>query len=346
MSNPTPTPPLPQNGEQELRETLKRCSAETIEAAIQFRQAKNPELANAIVVGILARFLEREQREKLHGESDYLRLSEDLGVDSLTMVEVVMLVEEVLQISIKNEDLRDLRTIGDVKAYVNAVARGLPPPEPPKAVGIAEIVEVMPHQHPFLFLQEAELRAKEARGTYRISGQEFFLQGHFKDRPVFPASLQLEALGQLGVLLLLKGKIAGVEGRVDPTSIYFTSCMGIRCVRPCLPGDVLTLSVRPRRVKPPAVTFEGVVTVNGEKAAFAEEITLVFGYAAEGSGSGAAQGAGAGATTSAAAVATAKQPELKQPESAVSGLGAATKSAPKKHAGRKSAVAKSGHVRG
>ena len=52
---------------------------------------------------------------------------EDLGMDSLTMLEIVMLVEQTLQVSIDNEELKDLRTIGDVKAYLNAKAKGRNP---------------------------------------------------------------------------------------------------------------------------------------------------------------------------------------------------------------------------
>ncbi|MDR2429991.1 MAG: phosphopantetheine-binding protein [Puniceicoccales bacterium] len=268
-----------QASEQALRESLKRCSPETIESAIQFRKNKNPELANPIIIGILARFIDPEQRVKLQGECDHLRLMDDLGVDSLTMVEVIMLVEEVLHISAENDDLRDLRTIGDVKSYVNAVARGIPPPTRPLRLDVAEIADVMPHQAPFLFLQEAELRPTEARATYAISGQEYFFQGHFKDRPIFPASLQMEALGQLGVLYLLKGKHPGITAPVDASKIYFTSCGNVRNTRFCRPGDVLTLTLHPRRIKHPVAVFDGHITThNQEKAARAEEITLTFDY--------------------------------------------------------------------
>jgi len=80
------------------------------------------------------------------------------------------------------------------------------------------------------------------------------------------------------VLLLLKGGVEGVAGEVDPNTIFFTSCNGVRRTRVCRPGDTLTLSLRPKRVKHPVAVFEGTVTVNGEKAAFAEEITLTFDY--------------------------------------------------------------------
>lgn len=278
MSNQKTT--LSQDEERGIRETLKRCSAETIEAALLFRQSREPALANTIVIGIITRFLEPEQRAKLkiQGESDHLRLMEDLGVDSLTMVEAIMIIEEVLQISIKNEELRDLHTVGDIKAYVNAVSSGLPPPKKPIQLDVAEIAECMPQQPPFLFVQSATLRPDEARGTCRLSGEEFFFEGHFKDRPVLPASIQMEALGQLAVLFLLKGKHPCITSVVDTQKIFFTSCGGIRCSGTSVPGDLLTLTVTPKRIKHPIAVFDGCITVNGEKKSFAEDITLGFDY--------------------------------------------------------------------
>lgn len=280
MSVPNPVTLTPED-ESRLREALRRCSPECVEAAVRFRATGDVSAVGAVVLGILARFLEPDQRPKLQGDCDNLRLMDDLGVDSLTMVEVVMLVEETLLMKIENEDLRDLRSIGDVKAYVDAKARGLPPPEKPTRVDITDLLAVMPQQPPFLFLQEAELRRGEAKGVYRIAGSESFLEGHFKGRPVFPASIQLEALGQLGVLFLLKGKHPGIENPVNPESVFFTSADGVRCSRVCSPGDVLALTVKVKRLKHPLAVFEGAITVNGEKASFAEEITLTFDYAPE-----------------------------------------------------------------
>ena len=101
-----------------LRESLKRCSASTYEAASQFRKTKNTEHLPAIILGIIERFVEPDLRAKLRDPDDDLRLIEDLGIDSLTMMEIVILVEEVLQMSINNEELRHLRTIGDVKQFI------------------------------------------------------------------------------------------------------------------------------------------------------------------------------------------------------------------------------------
>jgi 3-hydroxymyristoyl/3-hydroxydecanoyl-(acyl carrier protein) dehydratase len=140
---------------------------------------------------------------------------------------------------------------------------------------------VMPVQPPFLFINEAQIGATGAQGKYKITGQEFFLQGHFKNNPVLPASIMLEALGQLAVLFLLEGSIGEGGRSVDATKVLFTSCEGVRCHRVCRPGDVLTLSVRPKRAKMPLATFEGSIRVGQEKAAVAEEITLTFAYLEE-----------------------------------------------------------------
>jgi 3-hydroxyacyl-[acyl-carrier-protein] dehydratase len=274
-----PTKPSVPDDDVSLRESLKRCSASTYESASQFRKTKNTEHLPAIILGIVERFVEPDLRAKLKDPDDDLRLIEDLGIDSLTMMEIVILVEEVLQMSINNEELRNLRTIGDVKQFIECKVRGLPLPKPTKFLPIEQIAVIMPIQPPFLFLNEASVSSHAANAKYKISGQEFFLQGHFKDNPVMPASIMLEAIGQLAVLFLLEGGIAEPGKVVNPRTIFFTSCEGVRCHRMCRPGDVLSISVKPKRLKMPLATFAGSIRVGQEKAALAEEITLTFGFA-------------------------------------------------------------------
>ena len=264
-----------------LREALKRCSAATYEAAAQFRKTGNTEHLPAIVLGIIERYVEPDLRAKLKDTDDDLRIIEDLGIDSLTMMEIVILVEDVLQMTINNEELRHLRSVGDVKTFLECKVRGLPLPKPTKFLPIEQIMSIMPIQPPFLFLGEASVSAHGANARYKISGQEFFLQGHFKDNPVLPASIMLEALGQLAVLFLLEGQVGEAGKVVDHRTIFFTSCEGVRCHRMCKPGDVLSLSIKPKRLKSPLATFEGQIRVGQEKAAIAEEITLTFGFAEE-----------------------------------------------------------------
>ncbi|MCF3652139.1 phosphopantetheine-binding protein [Synoicihabitans lomoniglobus] len=271
--------PFTVEDESALRESLKRCSPATIEAAIAYRKTQEASHLPAVIIGVIERFVEPDLRPKLKEADDELRLVEDLGIDSLTMMEIVILVEDVLQMQINNEDLRNLRTVGDIKVFIDCKVRGLPPPKPTKFFPIEEIVSVMPIQAPFLFLNEATIAGSGAQGKYKITGQEFFLQGHFKDNPVMPASLMLEALGQLAVLYLLEGAVPDEGKIIDRTKIFFTSCEGVRCHRICRPGDLLSMSVKPKRTKMPLATFEGSIRVGQDKAAMAEEITLTFAYA-------------------------------------------------------------------
>jgi len=264
--------------EAALREALKRCSAPTFEAAVQFRRTGNPEHVPAVVIGVIERFVEPDLRPKLKDPDDDLRLIEDLGVDSLTMMEIVILAEDVLQMTINNDELRNLRTVGDIKTFIDCKIRGLPLPKPTKFLPIEHIGSVMPVQPPFLFLNEASVSSAGANGKYKISGQEFFLQGHFKGNPVMPASILLEALGQLAVLYLLEGAPVEPGKMIGPNTIFFTGCEGVRAHRICRPGELLTLSIKPKRMKMPLATFEGSIRVGQEKAVIVEEVTLTFGY--------------------------------------------------------------------
>lgn len=279
-SKPFPAPVKPLTPEEEtiLRESLKRCSPSAVEAAVQFRRTGNPEHLPSVIIGVIERFVEPDLRAKLKVPDDDLRLIEDLGIDSLTMMEIVILVEEVLQTTINNDELRHLRTVGDVKTFIDCKVRGLPLPKPTKFLPIEHIGSVMPIQPPFLFLNEASVSSVVANAKYKITGQEFFLQGHFKDNPVMPASIMLEALGQLAVLYLLEGHVPEADKVVSPAMIFFTGCEGVRAHRVCRPGELLSLSVKPKRMKLPLATFEGSVRVGSEKAIIAEEITLTFGY--------------------------------------------------------------------
>jgi 3-hydroxyacyl-[acyl-carrier-protein] dehydratase len=107
----------------DLREALKRCSPETYYAACKFRKTGEREHLHTVILGVIERFVERELRPKLAGSSEVLRLREDLGLDSLTMMEIVMLAEEVLPISISNEELTRLRTLSDVQHFFDAKLR-------------------------------------------------------------------------------------------------------------------------------------------------------------------------------------------------------------------------------
>ena len=68
--------------------------------------------------------LERElgvEREKLTNEASFI---EDLGADSLDIVELVMEFEKEFDIDIPDEDAEKLRTVGDALGYLNSKVQG------------------------------------------------------------------------------------------------------------------------------------------------------------------------------------------------------------------------------
>ena len=133
---PTPPPfnapsgPFTDERADHLREVLKRCPPSTYRAACQYRKTGNPECLPAIVLGIIERFVESDLRPKLRNPSDNLYLGEDLGLDSLTMMEIVMLAEDVLAITIRNDELRHLRTLGEVRQFIESKLRDQPAQNP------------------------------------------------------------------------------------------------------------------------------------------------------------------------------------------------------------------------
>jgi acyl carrier protein len=110
--------PFTSADDAQLRDTLKRFPLSTREAACEFRRTGSLEQLPAIVHGLIEHYVERDARAKLKRADDGLRLIEDLAIDSLTMLEIVFLAEDVLQISIDNEELRPFRTVGDVKTFI------------------------------------------------------------------------------------------------------------------------------------------------------------------------------------------------------------------------------------
>lgn len=102
-----------------------------------------------------------------------------------------------------------------------------------------EIQEIIPHRYPFLMVDRIiELEeGKRAVGIKNVSSNEPFFQGHFPGHPIMPGVLIMEALAQVGaVLILTMPEHAGCLA-------LFAGLDDVKFKRQVIPGDQLRLEL-------------------------------------------------------------------------------------------------------
>jgi 3-hydroxyacyl-[acyl-carrier-protein] dehydratase len=129
---------------------------------------------------------------------------------------------------------------------------------------VVEIQKYLPHRYPFLLVDailEIE-REKRIVGIKNVTINEWYFQGHFPGKPVMPGVLIIEAVAQLGGILLLQE----IPDR-DNKLMYFVAVDGARFRRPVVPGDQLRLEATVLSWRGDFCKLDGKATVNGQLAA-------------------------------------------------------------------------------
>jgi 3-hydroxyacyl-[acyl-carrier-protein] dehydratase len=234
-----------------------------------------------VVQGIIERYLPAESKISIADTTSETRLAEDMGIDSLTMLEIVLTIEEALGFRIEDSELRNIRTMGDVQGFLSRKLSGdnsnEATAEPSRHYGREEICAIIPQQPPFLFLDDAVLTGETFTASYLLRGDENFFEGHFKGDPVVPAAIVFEALGQACCLWTLEkgARKAGIE--IKNNQVVFASLDGAHFYKRAKPGDRLQFEARLLRLRSPLAIFEGTVKVNGARVAHIEKLILAFG---------------------------------------------------------------------
>jgi len=140
-------------------------------------------------------------------------------------------------------------------------------------LGPKEIQETLPHRYPFLLVDrivEMEL-GKRAVGIKNVTVNEPFFPGHFPGHPIMPGVLIVEAMAQVGGVLLMRSLNARAEKKV----IYFTGIDGARFRRPVVPGDQVRFEVEILQHRRQMCRFKGAAYVDGNLVAEAEMSSVV-----------------------------------------------------------------------
>lgn len=101
-----------------------------------------------------------------------------------------------------------------------------------------EIYALLPHRYPFALVDRIidYVPGKRAVGIKNVTFNEPHFQGHFPGRPLMPGVLIVEAMAQVGGIVLTQ--IEGVKGLC-----VFAGIDKVRFRRPVVPGDQLTMTV-------------------------------------------------------------------------------------------------------
>jgi acyl carrier protein len=97
------------------RETLVGFPPRITAAYAAFAESGEPTDLDVVVLGVLQSCLARKPKVSIETLPGSTRLAEDLGCDSLTMLEAVFMVENLFDIDMDDRDLVRLKTIDDLR---------------------------------------------------------------------------------------------------------------------------------------------------------------------------------------------------------------------------------------
>ncbi len=161
------------------------------------------------------------------------------------------------------------------KAVAKQFAKNMalvPPTVTPKGGDVLDVNDVMkllPHRYPFLMVDRiVSVGESHCTGVKNVTINEPFFQGHFPGHPIMPGVMQVEAMAQVGSILLLGQP--GNAGKIG----YFMSADSVKFRKPVVPGDTLFIEVEVISKKRAIAKVRCRCIVNGDVVSEAE---IMFG---------------------------------------------------------------------
>ena len=112
-------------------------------------------------------------------------------------------------------------------------------PNKPALIDNNGVRSLLPHRYPFLLIDKViEIDQKHIVSVKNVTTNEPFFQGHFPQEPVMPGVLQVEAMAQVGGLLVLSN-----VDEPEKYSTYFMKIDNVKFRQKVVPGDTLLFHV-------------------------------------------------------------------------------------------------------
>ncbi|MFN0100326.1 MAG: UDP-3-O-acyl-N-acetylglucosamine deacetylase [Gemmatimonadaceae bacterium] len=161
---------------------------------------------------------------------------------------------------------------GTVTLVREMLAHALPQRSEARVLGIEDIMRILPHRYPFLLVDKIVEMEEKKRivGIKNVTINEPFFQGHFPGHPIMPGVLIVEAMAQVGGVLLM-GTVDDPESKV----VYFMSLDNIKFRRPVKPGDQLRIEVDIKQLRSTVCRIAAVAKVDGVVVCEAEMAAMV-----------------------------------------------------------------------
>ena len=137
----------------------------------------------------------------------------------------------------------------------------------------ADIMQYLPHRYPMLLVDRIVgfEEGKRIVGIKNVTINEPFFQGHYPGHPVMPGVLIIEAMAQVGGLLLMDY----VEDPEDKV-VYIMSLDDVKWRRPVVPGDQLVFELELLQLRRGVCKMKGVGRVDGNVVAEAKIMARIM----------------------------------------------------------------------
>lgn len=127
-------------------------------------------------------------------------------------------------------------------------------------IDIQRILQHLPHRYPFLLVDRILdiVPGERITGLKNVSINEPYFQGHFPEIPIMPGVLIVEAMAQVGGVLIAES----VDLKALGGLIYFMSIDKVRFRKPVQPGDQLIFDLEILKIRSRAVKMTGQAKVD------------------------------------------------------------------------------------